>query len=399
LRARLSLPFGFHGTLPHEHLLQACVHRSNAPAPLWPPKLDGGPEQTPHASARRKTMALSDLTNPDAIISALREFDALGRQRFLRKYGFGRAREYMLVHDGKNYDSKAICGAAHGFQYPSQGPLRAEDFSGGEQTVERRLEALGFTVLRSDAVPSVERNPDWNRDELILALDAYVRWVGNPPSKSSSEIADLSRLMNDVQRVIGGKGDSTLRNVNGVYMKLMNFRRLDPAFSDTGRVGLVRGGHLEEEVWNEFYGDLARLTAVATAIRTGINELLESGQTIPSPTPDEESDEDMETSEGRILSALHCRRERSRKIVQKKKLRELKTHGRLACECCGFDFSERYPGRGAGFIECHHDKPVSAIQPCDTTKLSDLRLVCANCHRMIHRRPWLTVAQLRSSLA
>ena len=27
------------------------------------------------------------------------------------------------------------------------------------------------------------RNPPWSRDELILALDLYVRFKGNPPGK------------------------------------------------------------------------------------------------------------------------------------------------------------------------------------------------------------------------
>src|SRR5262249_21254342 len=44
------------------------------------------------------------------------------------------------------YDSKAILGVAHGFAVPDEGPLRASDFSGGEATVKRRLEDLGFEV-------------------------------------------------------------------------------------------------------------------------------------------------------------------------------------------------------------------------------------------------------------
>ena len=47
-------------------------------------------------------------------------------------YGFGPAREYFLVIGDMHYDSKAIVGVAHGYQFPSEGPLRPEDFSGGE---------------------------------------------------------------------------------------------------------------------------------------------------------------------------------------------------------------------------------------------------------------------------
>jgi hypothetical protein len=92
-------------------------------------------------------MSLSDISDANAIRSAIAEFDGLGRDPFLQKYGFGRARQYFLRTDqGKLYDSKAIVGAAHGIQFPERGPMRAEDFSGGEQTVKSLLEQLGFSV-------------------------------------------------------------------------------------------------------------------------------------------------------------------------------------------------------------------------------------------------------------
>lgn len=91
-------------------------------------------------------MGLADVTDPNAVLAATREADELGRDRFLQKYGFGESRQYFLRHEGKLYDSKAIIGAAHGFQHPDLGPLTAHDFSGGEQTVQRQLEKLGFAV-------------------------------------------------------------------------------------------------------------------------------------------------------------------------------------------------------------------------------------------------------------
>src|SRR3982074_3930870 len=94
-------------------------------------------------------MALTDLTDPTAVLKAIAEADALGRQRFLDTYGFGPSLEYFLEHEGKLYDSKAIVGAAHGYQHPAVGALTAGEFSGGEQTVQRKLEQLGFTVVVS----------------------------------------------------------------------------------------------------------------------------------------------------------------------------------------------------------------------------------------------------------
>jgi hypothetical protein len=95
-------------------------------------------------------MALTDLTSRDAVLAAIREFDERGREAFLAAHGFGPARNYFLEYGGVRYDSKAIAGVAHGVQHPRLGPLRAADFSGGEATVKKVLEALGFVVIRLD---------------------------------------------------------------------------------------------------------------------------------------------------------------------------------------------------------------------------------------------------------
>ena len=91
-------------------------------------------------------LALSDLS-AGAVLQAIGEFDSLGRDAFLKKYGFGKSRGYFLSRDGKSYDSKAIAGAAHGNIGGSFVPLSAAEFSGGDKTVAKRLRDLGFTVL------------------------------------------------------------------------------------------------------------------------------------------------------------------------------------------------------------------------------------------------------------
>ncbi len=95
-------------------------------------------------------MALADITR-EAVLAALAEHDELGQDQFLDKYGFEPARLYVLVHDGKPYDSKAIVGAAHGF-LPGHRPLTARQFSGGEATVGRLLRRRSFAVQVGDTL-------------------------------------------------------------------------------------------------------------------------------------------------------------------------------------------------------------------------------------------------------
>jgi len=234
-----------------------------------------------------------------------------------------------------------------------------------------------------------KRNPPWTRDELILALELYMRNRASPPSKTSVEVQDLSAILNKLGAALGFGENNKFRNANGVYMKMMNFRRFDPEYTASGKVGLTRGNKDEEDVWREFARDKVRLTNVANAIRKAI--------TLPSENlSDFNEDEIVEAKEGRLLTRLHRIKERSRKLVEQRKLKAIRELGRLRCEACSFDFEKKYGSRGKGFIEAHHTKPVETLVEGSKTKLDDLALLCANCHRMVHStRPWLSIPELR----
>lgn len=90
-------------------------------------------------------MALGDIKLRQSVLKAIAEFDELKRDAFLAKYGFGRSRSYFLRHNEALYDSKAIIGAAHGFEFGTA--LGPDKFSGGDRTVKRKLEELGFKVI------------------------------------------------------------------------------------------------------------------------------------------------------------------------------------------------------------------------------------------------------------
>ena len=99
-------------------------------------------------------MSLGGLTSRAAVMRATEEYDALGASAFLDRYHFGASRLYRLLLDGRTYDSKAIAGVAHGYQFPDLGPLRSEDFSGGLSGAAGRLRALGFEVV--DEMPDAD---------------------------------------------------------------------------------------------------------------------------------------------------------------------------------------------------------------------------------------------------
>jgi hypothetical protein len=108
-------------------------------------------------------MSLRGITSA-SVKDAISEFDRLGRAAFLKKYGFGRAREFYLAHEGRMYDSKAIAGAAHGFA--TSEPLRPNQFSGGEGAAAGKLRALGFTIVK--IAPQDEKRDGSHGDPLVL---------------------------------------------------------------------------------------------------------------------------------------------------------------------------------------------------------------------------------------
>ncbi len=59
------------------------------------------------------------------------------------------------------------------------------------------------------------------------------------------------------------------------------------------------------------------------------------------------------------------------------------------CKVCCFDFEKTYGSVGREYIEAHHLVPISQLPLNQVMRLSpkdDFAVVCANCHRMIHRK-------------
>jgi predicted HNH restriction endonuclease len=91
--------------------------------------------------------------------------------------------------------------------------------------------------------------------------------------------------------------------------------------------------------------------------------------------------EDFPKTENRKTVISHIHRERNRTIaIMRKELDKYK------CQVCGLKFDEVYGGElGHKFAEAHHIVPLSRLKENVQTDMKDLRTVCANCHRMLHR--------------
>lgn len=68
----------------------------------------------------------------------------------------------------------------------------------------------------------------------------------------------------------------------------------------------------------------------------------------------------------------------------------------LDCQCCGFNFEREFGELGQGFVEVHHKDLLARSAECRKSTVDDVNVLCANCHRMVHRRtPPLSLEALR----
>ncbi|WP_426095156.1 HNH endonuclease [Flavobacterium sp. DSR2-3-3] len=141
---------------------------------------------------------------------------------------------------------------------------------------------------------------------------------------------------------------------------------------------------LLQDLWNKFIPYFTKDFISATRFTENIENEIDN------------SDTEISVIEGRLRLVTHFARERDRSIVREKKLLALHS-GLLKCEICTFSFIQKF---GIEFIECHHKTPISQSGVTET-KLKDLALVCANCHRMLHKQfdgYFLSIKELRQKI-
>lgn len=146
-------------------------------------------------------MTHQKVTDRQAVLDAIKECDKFGNAEFLKEYGYGEARDYVLVEAGSHYDSKAIYGVAHKFQHGRV--LGYSEFKGGLVDVVVPLRNLGFEIFTKEDLseldnPSVglvhPRNPD---TFIVLWNPANWEWSAETRSTNQQEILQTGVFMGD----------------------------------------------------------------------------------------------------------------------------------------------------------------------------------------------------------
>lgn len=195
--------------------------------------------------------------------------------------------------------------------------------------------------------------------ELRFAPSRFIGYVNNKLDRHSAYDDKDGRETNKVINQILGTKPEPNDKLNKKYLEYCDSLGIQP--SEKGSFGVAR------KFWQ-----------------------LNIGQEFESNT-----DLDGEFPEGKIIERAHKARERNSQVVLLAKENFKKKNGRLYCQVCGFDFEEVYGDLGKDFIEGHHTIAVSNMVADHKTKVEDIAMLCANCHRMVHKkRPWLSMNDL-----
>ena len=235
------------------------------------------------------------------------------------------------------------------------------------------------------AVTHGHGNPNWTRDETILALDLYFRCNGKIPSSADIRVRELSTLLRKLPYDGATHRNETFRNPDGVAFKLQNLHKVA-----TGK-GLGNVSKTDRIVWAELGMRRNEVAQLAELIRRS----LDAGE-LRDDTGDSEEEE--EFFEGRLLTTFHKKKERNRNIRRKLLTSRLK-RGSLACDMCGHKPNSGNIKFEDAPFEAHHLLPMSMAME-RKIQLKDMALLCANCHRLLHRAivlngRWLTIDEAR----
>lgn len=237
---------------------------------------------------------------------------------------------------------------------------------------------------------SKRTNPKWIRDEELLLVDLYLASRGKIPGPEDPRVIELSTLLAQSPWHSMSSRVSTFRNPDGIVLKLQNLKSID-----TGH-GMPNSSMIDRQVLNEFVEQPEQLSGIAASIRKGI----QLAQPLAIISADLALD--VVFTEGRLLTALHLRRERDPRL-RKGLLRKRQDSNCCFCELCGLSFEAVDPIHRMSAFEVHHLLPLSVSGLTRRTTHHELALLCAVCHRLIHSAIaanccWLSIDQAKSIL-
>jgi len=220
----------------------------------------------------------------------------------------------------------------------------------------------------------------WNRAESLAALRAYHRTYGGEISKKpNTDVAHLSLLIG--------------RAVSSAYIKVVNFRAIDPR---DDRKGMKGGGKTDRDVWAEFY-DPATRTIREDRLEAEYRRLWADDTWVPidadtyAEQVEREAAQHAERSLEELLADLEANppKKRPKKAMTSSTVYErdarivaaAKKRAGSRCEVLGCEVEPFMKPDGTPYVEVHH---IDRLAEDGEDILDNVACVCPFHHREAH---------------
>lgn len=231
---------------------------------------------------------------------------------------------------------------------------------------------------------------------MVLAADLADDREWRPVNRGAEGIARLSLMLRSASfHPLGGRSDN-FRSENSVAFKINNLIASHPSKKGVG----ARTSAAERPVVERFIADRSVMKRVASGIRervrqgteqVGDAEALYRKESSPAEAGAVECSSRPEPCGGGRAGTCLVDDDTHAFLVGKAVVQDES----LDCTVCGFDFESVYGKAGHGYIEIHR----SSLSSEASSVKRGVAMVCANCHRILHRGAGMTVEALRGEIS
>ena len=268
---------------------------------------------------------------------------------------------------------------------PAELPVLAKSVYNKYNIVERTIvwneinELLIFDDCPKNAENAVTEkqnsvNPNWTREELILALDLYFDMDQGQMHKGNHNVIRVSNEIRELNIHFDIPDPDKFRNPSSIARRLGNFKTMDDGY---GGDGLKNSSKLAKEVYQEFNNRRDTLKQAAFEIRDKVLR--------PKTQKKSSNFNKKDIYKSEFLYQFHKNRESDPLVLKVKKEMALASTETLKCEICRFDANAFYGEIGNDVMEIHYNKELMNEPGLESSSMDDFIIVCSNCHKVLDK--------------
>ncbi|ACU03155.1 HNH endonuclease [Pedobacter heparinus] len=235
------------------------------------------------------------------------------------------------------------------------------------------LKTKNNNSLKTEQIASPSsKNPNWVRQELILALDLYFDLDQGQMHRSNEKVIALSDLLRKLSVHKHIPDIKKFRNPSGVARRLGNFKAMDSGYTGDG---LSNSGKLAKIIFDEFRMHRGRLKEEAELIKQIANKAVEGKLAEPAVSYTSSKEQEFKYNYHKNLEL--------NPLTFRVKKQSINNSELITCFLCKMNSQDVYGTLGSDLMELHYVGNIDETSLTSGFNPEDFILVCPNCHKLL----------------